>query len=42
VGVPIYVGLMLMLYVVAFGYFYHAWQDIFGEPAVAPEDSIAV
>jgi MFS family permease len=41
VGVPVYIGLMLMLYVVAFGYFYHAWQDIFGEPAVAPEDSIA-
>lgn len=41
VGVPVYVGLMLMLYVVSFGYFYHAWQDIFGEPAVAPEDSIA-
>lgn len=41
VGLPIYVGLLLMLYVVAFGFYYHAWQDIYGEPAVAPEDSIA-
>lgn len=42
IGLPIYIGLMLMLYVLAFGYYYHAWQEIFGEPAAAPEDSIAV
>lgn len=40
VAVPIYFGLMLVMYVIAFGYYYHAWRDIYGEPVVAPEDAL--
>ncbi len=42
VGVPIYVGLMLLVYAVAFGYYYHAWTASFAEPAVARDDELAV
>lgn len=41
VAVPVYLGLMLVMYVVMFGFYYHAWRDIFGEPVVEPGDSIA-
>lgn len=36
---PIYLAVMLVMYVVMFGFFYHAWRDIFGEPAV-PADAL--
>ncbi len=40
VGVPIYLGVMLVMYVVAFGYYYHAWRAIYGEPVAVPEDAL--
>lgn len=33
VALPLYLLLMLGLYVVIFGFYYHAWRDIFGAPA---------
>lgn len=30
VGVPLYLALLLLVYVVMFGYYYHAWREIFG------------
>lgn len=36
VGIPLYVLLMLGLYVVIFGFYYHAWRAIFGVPAAEP------
>lgn len=39
-AVPVYLGLMLVMYVVMFGFYYHAWRDIFGEPAEAPADAL--
>lgn len=41
VMVPVYLGLMLVAYVLIFGFYYHAWRDIFGEPAADPMDAIA-
>lgn len=38
---PIYLGLMLVMYVVMFGFYYHGWREIFGEPAADPMDAIA-
>lgn len=38
---PVYLGLMLVLYVVMFGFYYHGWREIFGEPAADPMDAIA-
>jgi flagellar biosynthesis protein FliR len=40
VGVPVYLGLMLVFYVVAFGYYYHAWRDIYAEPVVVAGDAL--
>ena len=42
VGLPIYVMLLLGIYVVVFGFYYHAWRDIFGAPATpsATDDGI--
>jgi len=36
VVLPVYLVLMLALYVVMFGFYYHGWREIFGEPAEAP------
>lgn len=41
VGVPIYLGLMLVFYVVAFGYYYHAWREIYAEPVAVAGDALA-
>jgi hypothetical protein len=38
---PIYLGFVLVMYVVMFGFYYHGWREIFGEPAVDPADAIA-
>ena len=38
---PIYLGFMVVLYVVMFGFYYHGWREIFGEPAADPTDAIA-
>lgn len=38
---PIYLGFVLVMYVVMFGFYYHGWREIFGEPAVDPTDAIA-
>ena len=40
--IPVYLGLVLVLYVVMFGFYYHGWREIFGEPAAAPADTLAV
>lgn len=42
IGLPVYVALMLGIYVVMFGFYYHAWAEIFGEtPPPAPaQDAI--
>lgn len=42
VGVPLYLGLLLLLYVVMFGYYYHAWREIFGATPPPLDDAIAV
>lgn len=42
VGVPVYVVLMLGIYVVMFGFYCHAWRDIFGEPAMPPPVADAI
>lgn len=39
-AVPLYFAVMLLLYVVMFGYYYHAWREIFGggqPPALVAE-----
>lgn len=41
VMVPIYLGVLLLVYVMVFGFYYHAWREIFGEPAADPMDAIA-
>jgi hypothetical protein len=38
---PIYLGLMLVVYVLMFGFYYHGWRDIFGESAAEPTDAFA-
>lgn len=35
-AIPVYLGLMLLLYVVMFGFYYHAWAEIFGEAVPPP------
>lgn len=42
IGVPLYIGLMLVMYVVMFGFYYHAWREIFGEVAMPPPVSDAI
>lgn len=37
---PLYLALMLVAYVVMFGFYYHGWREIFGEPAEAPLDAL--
>ena len=39
VAVPLYLVLMLGLYVVMYGFYYHAWRDIFGVPAAVADAS---
>lgn len=39
--VPVYLVCILLFYVVLFGFYYHGWRDIFGEPAADPMDAIA-
>jgi hypothetical protein len=41
VAIPLYLALMLGLYVVAFGFYYHAWREIFSAPGV-PADGPAL
>ncbi|HEX5757240.1 MAG TPA: hypothetical protein VFY12_12940 [Arenimonas sp.] len=41
VGVPLYFGLLLLIYVVMFGYYYHAWREIFGAVPPPLDDAIA-
>ncbi len=43
VGVPLYLVLMLGLYVVMFGFYYHAWREMYGVPAApaAPDAIVA-
>ncbi len=38
---PIYLGLMLVVYVVMFGFYYHGWREIFDQPASEPSDAFA-
>lgn len=38
---PVYLGLMLVMYVVMFGFYYHGWREIFDEPTVEPADAFA-
>ena len=38
---PVYLGVMLVLYVVMFGFYYHGWREIFGAPAADPMEAIA-
>lgn len=42
VVVPVYLLLMLAIYVVMFGFYYHGWREIFGEPAARPADALEV
>lgn len=37
---PVYLGLLLMMYVVMFGFYDHAWRDIFGDGPAAPLDAL--
>ena len=38
VAIPLYLVLMLALYVVMFGFYYHGWREIFDLPAPPPAD----
>ena len=38
VAIPLYLVLMLALYVVMFGFYYHGWREIFDLPAPAATD----
>jgi uncharacterized protein YjeT (DUF2065 family) len=40
VMIPLYLGLVLLLQVVMYGFYYHAWREIFGEPASLPADAL--
>jgi hypothetical protein len=42
IGAPVYVVVMLGMYVVMFGFYYRAWRDIFGEAAVPPPVADAI
>jgi hypothetical protein len=42
IGAPVYVVLMLGLYVVMFGFYYRAWRDIFGEAPEPPPVADAI
>lgn len=39
--VPAYLFSILLVMVVLYGFYYHAWREIFGEPAADPMDAIA-
>mgnify|MGYP001032699192 CR=1 FL=1 len=39
--VPVYLATILLLIIVLYGFYYHAWRGIFGEPAADPMDAIA-
>lgn len=39
--VPAYLVAVLMMLVVLYGFYYHAWREIFGETAADPMDAIA-
>ena len=44
VAIPIYLAMVLVIYVVAFAFYYHAWREIFDvpvAPAAPAEDAIA-
>jgi len=38
---PMYLGAILLMMVVLYGFYYHAWREIFGETAADPLDAIA-
>ena len=40
VVIPLYLGLVLVLQVVMYGFYYHAWRELFGQPAVTPADAL--
>lgn len=40
VAIPLYLGAMLLIYVLSFAFHYHAWRELFGEPVAAPEDAL--
>jgi hypothetical protein len=39
-AIPLYLGAMLLFYVLSFGFHYHAWREMFSEPVAAPEDAL--
>lgn len=42
IAIPVYLGIVLVFYVVSFAFYYHAWREIFGEPVAPPgADAIA-
>lgn len=41
-ALPVYVGMLLVLYVVIFGVMYHLWRDVCGAPPAPREDEVAL